>query len=143
VIADDVWAKVLWAGLNLQAQNLPAGSAGEPIVGQVIEAWQAERPTQPKRLDRKTIDHVDLSSPSVRNLAKRYISRTLIPTLCAMVGVPTADVWATSQATGLDHRQPRGRVLLKRSPRLRVRSRLRLRPGSQSKHLLEIVNSRA
>jgi hypothetical protein len=86
VIADDVWAKVLWAGLNLQAQNLPAGSAGEPIVGQVIEAWQAERPTQPKRLDRKTIDHVDLSSPSVRNLAKRYISRTLIPTLCAMVG---------------------------------------------------------
>jgi hypothetical protein len=84
----------------------------DPIVGQVIEAWQAERPTQPKRLDRKTVDHVDLSSPSVRNLAKRYISRTLIPTLCAMAGVPTADVWATSQATELDHRQPRGRVLL-------------------------------
>jgi integrase len=127
VIADDVWAKLLWAGLNLQAQDLPGTSAGsyyplaliralalawlfsglrsdelsrlrvgcirrqhdgrpitadsrevlaeqavclldvpvhktgtaftkpvDPIVGQVIEAWQAQRPIQPKRLDRKT-----------------------------------------------------------------------------------------
>ena len=28
VIADDVWAKLLWAGLNLQTQDLPGTSAG-------------------------------------------------------------------------------------------------------------------
>ena len=29
VIADDVWAKLLWAGLNLQADDLPVGKAGQ------------------------------------------------------------------------------------------------------------------
>jgi integrase len=166
VIADDVWAKLLWAGLNLQAQDLPGTSAGsyyplaliralalawlfsglrsdelsrlrvgctrwqhdghpiagdarqvlaeqaiclldvpvhktgtaftkpvDPIVGQVIEAWQAERPVQPKRLDRKTNEHVDLLfSVRAHPVAKDYINRTLIPVLCAKAGVPTADV---------------------------------------------------
>ena len=131
VIADDVWAKLLWAGLNLEADDLPASSAGsyypmeliravtltwlfsglrsdeiarlrvgcirwqhdgqpvpgdsrdvladdavclldvpvhktgtaftkpvDPLVGQAIEAWQALRPAQPSRLDRKTGEHV-------------------------------------------------------------------------------------
>jgi integrase len=166
VIADDVWAKLLWAGLNLQAQDLPGTSAGsyyplaliralalawlfsglrsdelsrlrvgcirwqhdgrpitadsrevlaeqavclldvpvhktgtaftkpvDPIVGQVIEAWQAQRPTQPKRLDRKTNEQVELLfSIRAHPVAKDYINRTLIPVLCAKAGVPTADV---------------------------------------------------
>jgi integrase len=29
VIADDVWAKLLWAGLNLEAQDLPANVGGQ------------------------------------------------------------------------------------------------------------------
>jgi integrase len=166
VIADDVWAKLLWAGLNLQAQDLPGTSAGsyyplaliralalawlfsglrsdelsrlrvgcirwqhdgrpitadsrevlaeqavclldvpvhktgtaftkpvDPIVGQVIEAWQAQRPIQPKRLDRKTNEQVELLfSIRAHPVAKDYINRTLIPVLCAKAGVPTADV---------------------------------------------------
>ena len=133
VIADEVWAKLLWAGLNLDPADLPGNSAGtyypmeliravtltwlfsglrsdeisrlrvgcirwqhdglpipgdsreilaedavclldvpvhktgtaftkpvDPIVGQAIEAWQALRPEQPKRLDRKTGEQVDL-----------------------------------------------------------------------------------
>lgn len=166
VIADDVWAKMLWAGLNLQVQDLPGTSAGsyypitliralalawlfsglrsdelsrlrvgcirwqhdgqpiagdsrevlaeqavclldvpvhktgtaftkpvDPIVGQVIEAWQAERPVQPKRLDHKTNEHVDLLfSIRAHPVAKTYINRALIPVLCAKAGVPTADV---------------------------------------------------
>jgi len=65
----------------------------DPIVGQVIEAWQAERPTQPKRLDRKTNEHVDLLfSIRAHPVAKDYINRALIPLLCAKAGVPTADV---------------------------------------------------
>jgi integrase len=166
VIADDVWAKLVWAGLNLQAPDLPGTPAGnyyplaliralamawlfsglrsdelsrlrvgcirwqhdgqpipgdsrevlaeqavclldvpvhktgtaftkpvDPIVGQVIEAWQAERPTQPKRLDRKTNEHVDLLfSIRAHPVAKDYINRALIPLLCAKAGVPTADV---------------------------------------------------
>ncbi|WP_225446702.1 site-specific integrase [Streptacidiphilus sp. PB12-B1b] len=166
VIADEIWAKLLWAGLNLQAPDLPGTSAGsyyplelirslaltwlfsglrsdeisrlrvgcvrwqhegqpidgasrevladqavclldvpvnktntaftkpvDPIVGQAIEAWQALRPAQPKRLDAKTSEHVDLLfSIRAHPVAKNYINRTLIPSLCEKAGVPTADV---------------------------------------------------
>jgi len=166
VIADQVWAKLLWAGLNLNSADLPGNSAEtyypmeliravtltwlfsglrsdelsrlrigcirwqhagqpirgdsreilaedavclldvpvhktgtaftkpvDPIVGQAIEAWQALRPNQPKRLDRKTSEHVDmLFSVRAQPVAKVYINHTIIPALCAKAGVPTADV---------------------------------------------------
>jgi integrase len=166
VIADDVWAKLLHAGLNIEAADLPGTSAGsyypmeliraltltwlfsglrsdeisrlrvgcvrwqhhglpipgdsreilaedaiclldipvnktgtaftkpvDPIIGQAIEAWQALRPAQPPRLDRKTSEHVDLLfSIRAHPVGKTYINRTIIPALCAKAGVPTADV---------------------------------------------------
>jgi integrase len=166
VIADEVWAKLLWAGLNLQPDDFPgthastyypmeliraltltwlfsglrsdelsrlrvgcirwqhngmpiSGSSPEiladdavclldvpvhktgtaftkpvdPIVGQAIEAWQAVRPAQPQRLDRKTSEYVDLLfSTRAHPVAKSYINQTIIPTLCAKAGVPNADV---------------------------------------------------
>ena len=166
VIADEVWAKLLWAGLNLDPADLPGNSADtfypmeliravtltwlfsglrsdeisrlrvgcirwqhdglpipgdsreilaedavclldvpvhktgtaftkpvDPIVGQAIEAWQALRPSQPKRLDRKTGEHVDmLFSVRAQPVAKDYINHTIIPALCGKAGVPTADV---------------------------------------------------
>ena len=166
VIADDVWAKLLHAGLNIEAADLPGTSAGsyypmeliraltltwlfsglrsdeisrlragcirwqhdglpipgnsreilaadavclldipvsktgtaftkpvDPIIGQAIEAWQALRPAQPPRLDRKTSEHVDLLfSIRAHPVGKTYINRTIIPALCARAGVPTADV---------------------------------------------------
>lgn len=166
VIADDIWAKLIWAGLQLQAEDLPGTSAGsyyplpliraltltwlfsglrsdeisrlrvgcirwqhdgqpiagdakdvlaedavclldvpvhktgtaftkpvDPLVGQAIETWQALRPDQPKRPDRKTGEQVDLLfSVRAHPVAKNYINRSLIPSLCAKAGVPTADV---------------------------------------------------
>jgi integrase len=166
VIADDVWAKLLHAGLNIEAADLPGTSAGsyypmqliraltltwlfsglrsdeisrlragcvrwqhdglpipansreilaadavclldipvnktgtaftkpvDPIIGQAIEAWQALRPAQPPRLDRKTSENVDLLfSIRAHPVGKTYINRTIIPALCAKAGVPTADV---------------------------------------------------
>jgi len=166
VTADDVWAKLLHAGLNIEAADLPGTSAGsyypmkliraltltwlfagqrsdeisrlrvgcirwqhdglpipgdsreilaadavclldvpvnktgtaftkpvDPLVGQAIEAWQALRPAQPRRLDRKTSEHADLLfSVRAHPVAKTYINRTIIPALCARAGVPTADV---------------------------------------------------
>lgn len=166
IIADDVWAKLIWAGLQLQAEDLPGTSAGsyyplpliqalaltwlfsglrsdeisrlrvgcirwqqdghpiagdakdvlahdaiclldvpvhktgtaftkpvDPLVGQAIEAWQLLRPEQPKRPDRKTGERVDLLfSVRAHPVAKHYINRSLIPSLCAKAGVPTADV---------------------------------------------------
>ena len=166
VIADEVWAKLLWAGLNLDPADLPGNSADtyypmeliravtltwlfsglrsdeisrlrvgcirwqhdglpipgdsreilaedavclldvpvhktgtaftkpvDPIVGQAIEAWQALRPDQPKRLDRKTGERVDmLFSVRAQPVAKEYINHTIIPALCGKAGVPTADV---------------------------------------------------
>ena len=166
VIADDLWAKLLWAGLNLEAADLPGNSAdtyypleliravtltwlfsglrsdeisrlrvgcirwqhdGHPssadtadvpadgavclldvpvhktgtsftkpvdaLVGQAIEAWQQLRPAQPKRIDAKTGEHVDLLfSVRAQPVAKTYINRTIIPALCTKAGVPAADV---------------------------------------------------
>jgi integrase len=161
VIADDGWAKLLWAGLNIEAADLPGTSAGsyypmqliraltltwlfsgqrsdeisrlrvgcirwqhdglpvpgdsrdilaadavclldvpvhktgtaftkpvDPLVGQAIEAWQALRPAQPPRLDRKTSEYVDLLfSVRAHPVGKTYINRTIIPALCAKAGV--------------------------------------------------------
>jgi integrase len=62
-------------------------------VGQAIEAWQALRPGQPQRLDRKTNELVDLLfSLRAQPVAKDYINRAIIPALCGKAGVPTADV---------------------------------------------------
>ena len=166
VIADDVWAKLMWAGLNIEASDFPGTSAGsyypveliraltltwlfsglrsdeisrlrtgcvrwqhdgqpiagdsreiladdavclldvpvhktgtaftkpvDPIVGQAIETWQALRPAQPPRTDRKTAEQVNLLfSVRAHPVAKSYINQTIIPALCAKAGVPTADV---------------------------------------------------
>jgi len=168
-----VWAKLLWAGLNLEASDLPGDSADsyypmeliravtltwlfsglrsdeicrlqvgcirwqhnnrpirgdstevpadvpaeeaiclldvpvhktgtaftkpvDPIVGQAIEAWQAARPDQPPRADRKTGQLVDLLfSVRAQPVAKDYINHTIIPALCTKAGVPTTDVRGT------------------------------------------------
>ena len=165
VIADDVWAKLLWAGLNLQPADLPgnyypmeliraitltwlfaglrsdeihrlrvgcirwqhdgqpiAGNATDvladdavclldvpvnktstaftkpvdPIVGQAIDAWQALRPGQPARTDRKTGETVGmLFSVRAQPVARDYINHTIIPALCAKAGVPDADIRGT------------------------------------------------
>jgi integrase len=166
VITDEVWAKLMWAGLNLEPGDLPGNTAGtyypmeliravtltwlfsglrsdeisrlrtgcirwqhdgqpttgdaadvlagdavclldvpvhktgtaftkpvDPIVGQAIETWQARRPGQPSRLDRKTGEHVDLLfCVRAQPVAKDYINQTIIPALCAKAGVPTTDV---------------------------------------------------
>jgi integrase len=166
VIADDVWAKLLWAGLNLVAEDFPASSAGsyypmelvravtltwlfaglrsdeitrlrvgcirwqhdgkpvrsdavdvlaadavclldvpvhktgtaftkpiDPLLGQAIEAWHALRPSQPKTVDRKTAERVDvLFSVRAHPVARHYINRTVIPALCRKAGVPDTDV---------------------------------------------------
>ena len=169
VIADDVWAKLLWAGLNLEPQDLPGSSAGsyypmelvraitltwlfaglrsdeihrlrvgcirwqhdgqpiagnsadiladdavclldvpvnktgtaftkpvDPLVGQAIDAWQALRPAQPARTDRKTGESDDmLFSVRAQPVARDYINHTIIPALCGKAGVPAADVRGT------------------------------------------------
>jgi len=166
VIADDLWAKLLWAGLNLEAEDLPGNSAdtyypleliravtltwlfsglrsdeitrlrvgcvrwqhdGHPILadasdvfaaeavclldvpvhktgtaftkpvdallGQAIETWQRVRPSQPKALDKKTAEWVDICfAVRAQPVARSYLNRTIIPALCTKAGVPRADV---------------------------------------------------
>ncbi|MFF3159902.1 tyrosine-type recombinase/integrase [Streptomyces sp. NPDC057910] len=166
VIADDIWAKLLWAGLNVGPEDLPTsqntlrypfellrvlsltwlfsglrsdeiarlrvgcirwqhdgfpipGDSDEvlardavclldvpthktgtsftkpvdPLLGKAIEAWQELRPQQPKMLDRKTSEHVDLLfALRARRVAKTYLNKTIIPSLCRKAGVPTTDV---------------------------------------------------
>jgi integrase len=166
VIADDIWAKLMWAGLNLHAEDLPQSQAGnfyplelvravtltwlfsgqrsdeiarlrlgcirwqhdgtpipgdsqqilardavclldvpthktgtaftkpiDPILGQAIDAWQAIRPSQPKFVDRRTGEQVDLLfAVRARRMSSAYINNTVIPMLCRKAGVPDADV---------------------------------------------------
>jgi hypothetical protein len=180
VIADDIWAKLLWAGLNIQAGDLPAiagspcypmeliraitltwlfggqrsdeiirlrvgcirwqhkgmpvpGDSGEvlardaiclldipahktgtaftkpvdSLVGKAIEAWQAVRPDQPKMLDRKTGEHVDLLfAMRARRVANTYINATIIPSLCRKAGVPAADTRGSITSHGHVPRSP-------------------------------------
>ena len=171
IIADDVWAKLMWAGLNLTAEDLPkrgpfqrkplessypielckalavtwlfaglrnndilrlrlgcirwqredvsvpasgetlAGGAVcmldvpvtktstaftkpvDPIVGEMISAWEKVRPNGVQLPDRKTGEAVDfLFLFRLTVVGKSYLNRVLIPTLCRKAGVPTADV---------------------------------------------------
>ncbi|MBS4728875.1 hypothetical protein MSM1_11230 [Mycobacterium sp. SM1] len=173
VIADQVWAKLLWAGLNLNSADLPGSSAEtyypmeliravtltwlfsglrsdeisrlrvgcirwqhagqpicddsreilaedsaclldvpvhktgtaftkpvDPIVGQAIEAWQALRPNQPKRLDRKTGEHVDILFCVRAQPVAKATSTTRSSRRCALKPVsPPPTSAATSPAT--------------------------------------------
>lgn len=171
IIADDVWAKLVWAGLNLTAEDLPkrgpfqrkplessypvelckalavtwlfaglrnneilrlrvgcvrwqkedvsvpsngetlAGGAVcmldipvnktgtaftkpvDPIVGEMISAWEKVRPNGVKLPDWKTGESVDfLFLFRLTVVGKSYLNKVLIPTLCRKAGVATADV---------------------------------------------------
>ncbi|MGH9190695.1 MAG: tyrosine-type recombinase/integrase, partial [Acidimicrobiales bacterium] len=65
----------------------------DPLLGQAIEVWQRIRPSQPKTLDRKTAEHVDvLFAVRAQPVARSYLNRTVIPALCAKAGLPPTDV---------------------------------------------------
>jgi hypothetical protein len=65
----------------------------DPLLGQAIETWQRLRPAQPKTLDRKTAEEVDvLFAVRGQPVARNYLNRTVIPALCQKAGVPSSDV---------------------------------------------------
>ena len=56
----------------------------DPILGQAVAAWEAERPVQPSVLDRKTSERVHLLfSYRAQGIAHRYLNDRIIPALCA------------------------------------------------------------
>ncbi len=159
-LPDDVWAKLIWAGLNITEADLSfqghPGSGGtyyyplplvralsvvwlfsglrwdeirrlrlgcirwqenapgervcllsipvnktstafskpvDTVVGEVIEAWEKDRPTQMKIIDPNTGELVDyLLAYRSRALGCAYLNKTLIPVLCAKAGIPDKDV---------------------------------------------------
>lgn len=161
IVADDSWAKLVWAGLNLVESDLPCTGHGrflypfqmvraltvvwlftglrsdemlrlrvgsirwkdfeenedanaaartcllhvpvsktatafvkpvDSIVGREIEAWEKVRPEQPVLLDTKTGDLVHfLFVYRTRQLSRRYLNHTLIPSLCKKAGIPRED----------------------------------------------------
>jgi integrase len=157
ILSDDVWAKLIWAGLNIVAEDLSAQGRGaahyyplslvralsvvwlfaglrwdeirrlrlgctrwqedvpgericllsvpvnktstafskpvDTIVGQMIEAWEKERPTQAKLSDPRTGEQVDyLFAHRSKALGAHYLNKVLIPSLCAKAGLPREDV---------------------------------------------------
>ena len=62
----------------------------DPIVGQAIQAWQALRPEQPQRLDRKTNEQVDprcsiRAHPFANNSATTALRLTSCPTFRVLI----------------------------------------------------------
>ena len=71
----------------------------DPTVGDAIEAWERDRPAQPKFEDRKTGELVDvLLAYRGARLGEKYVNQVLIPLLCRKAGVPRGDV--RGQITG-------------------------------------------
>ena len=65
----------------------------DPLLGQAIEAWQHVRPSQPKTLDNKTAEFVDICfAVRAQPVARSYLNRTIIPALCVKAGIPRTDV---------------------------------------------------
>lgn len=64
----------------------------DPLLGQVINAWEALRPHQPQRTDKRTGEQVDfLFAHRARTVSSGYINSSIIPMLCRKAGVPAAD----------------------------------------------------
>jgi integrase len=67
-------------------------SRSDPRPGD-LDTWQTVRPSQPRLLDRRTGEHVDLLFAfRARRISPGYINNTIIPMLCRKAGVPDADV---------------------------------------------------
>ena len=65
----------------------------DPIVGEMISAWEKVRPSGVKLPDPKTGELVDfLFLIRLTVVGKSYLNKVLIPALCRKAGVPTADV---------------------------------------------------
>ena len=64
----------------------------DPVVGEAIDAWQRVRPPQPRFVDPRTGETVDmLFALRARRVSEKYINRVLIPMLCRKANVPAAD----------------------------------------------------
>ncbi len=62
------------------------------LVGTYINAWEKERPPQPRSLDRKTNELVDfLFSYRRGRIGDGYLNDVVIPLLCEKAGVPGSD----------------------------------------------------
>jgi integrase len=160
VLPDDVWAKLIWVGLNITATDLTSqgsttgngthyyplplvkalsvvwlfaglrwdeirrlrlgcirwqeNTPGErvcllsvpvnktstafskpvdTVVGEVIEAWEKERPVQMKLIDPKTGELIEyLFAYRSKALGYNYLNKVLIPALCVKAGIPNKDV---------------------------------------------------
>ena len=76
--------------------NKTATAFTKPVdqtVGEALERWQQLRPAQPRFLDEKTGESVDLLFAwRGARIGKAYINRSVIPILCAKAGIPRSDV---------------------------------------------------
>jgi hypothetical protein len=64
----------------------------DEIVGELVRAWEAERPQQPSAIDEKTGELVHfLFAFRSKQISGNYINETLIPILCKKAGIPEKD----------------------------------------------------
>jgi len=75
--------------------NKTKGEFVKPVeapLAEAIDQWRHERPSQPKHLDRITLQPTDyLFCNRGRKLARGFINRTLIPLLLTKAGLPESD----------------------------------------------------
>jgi integrase len=70
----------------------PFSKPVDPLVGQLIEAWQLVRPPQPDLEDRKTGQRRQhLFCHRGQGIGRDYLNKKLLPALCRKAGIPEAD----------------------------------------------------
>lgn len=84
--------RVCWLDIPTSKQNPAFTKPVDLAIGEVITAWEAARPSTPKRIDPKTGQEVGfLFDNGGRYISRQYLARTLIPLLCHAAGVPEKD----------------------------------------------------
>ena len=83
---------VCWLDVPANKTSTAFTKAVDRAVGEAIEVWERERPTQLPAADRKTGEVVQfLFAYRGRQFGQAYLNDRLIPALCAKGGVPTSD----------------------------------------------------
>lgn len=83
---------VCWLEVPANKRNPVYTKPVDRVIGEVISAWQRQRPSTPMRTDPKTGQRVDfLFDYGGQYIGQQYLACTLIPLLCRAAGVPETD----------------------------------------------------
>lgn len=94
--SDEPSGQITWLDVPANKQNPAYTKPIDPILGVAVSNWEQVRPATPTQVDPKSGGKVDyLFDNDGYYLSKHYLTRTLIPLLCRVAGVPETDSYGS------------------------------------------------